>query len=155
MARSGVEYGHQFSFLPGQKDFFGQGFVARNNDALVMTKGSGVIFAFPAQTTTLDTAVPVSMVAAAAADTRRKVAGMVYGHDIQPGETGIVTTFARVSTLLVTGTVAVMDWLCLSGTRAGASRPATTTERSAWALALGVHSGAASGIPALILPWRI
>lgn len=146
---------HQWAFLPGDRYFFGQGFAVRNAGSSLLLKNNCVLFSISAQTTTLDTYVPVKAQAANTIDLKRRVAGMVYGRDIEPGETGIVAIFARVQSLLATGTVSAGDWLCLSGTRAGAARSCATASRTAFAIAHIAHSGSASGIEALLIPWRI
>ena len=145
---------HQWAFLPGDKFFFGQGFKAKNIGTETVPKGHNVVFRYLAADTN-DTYIHVREEAAAVTDTKRRVAGMVFGADIEPGGTGVVCTFGRVQTLLVTGTCSIGSYLRLSGTKAGAACQAATASRFCFAIARAAHSGTASGIEALIVPWRI
>jgi hypothetical protein len=59
---------------------------------------------------------------------------------------------------LVTGSVVAGDPLCNYTTKEGCARAAVVGEMDSgrvFAQAYGPHSGAASTIPVLILPWRI
>lgn len=145
---------HDPLYFRADGPFFGMGFKCRNMGTETLGKGDSVIFWFDNVTTTPDPFLHVKAYLPSGTFLKR-AAGTIWGSSIEPNGTGLCATFARFNSVLATGTIAAGDWLCLSGARIGAVKTTTATGKTAFAIAEAAHSGRASFIKALVLPWRI
>jgi len=126
----------------------------RNVSAHTLVVGHGVIVAGTTQAG-LDDRVGVMATSTSSTLTRSKVLGLVYGEDIEPYDVGTVLYFGPHMTVWVTGTVYHGDWLWLAqARRRGLLSKKLTDQNIAFVIAGEDHTGSASTIKGLVVPWR-